>query len=81
MTVLRSPSVSSVWGTLGIGCPSQHLESFHRAGALRDAVRREPTALSLAAAETLGTGFAAAQLPLRDEPLSCCEIAQMKDAG
>ena len=52
-----------------------------RPGALRDAVRREPTALSLAAAETLGAGFAAAQLPLWDEPLSCCEIAQMKDAG
>ena len=52
-----------------------------RPGALRDAVRREPTALSLAAAETLGAGFDAAQLPLWDEPLSCCEIAQMKDAG
>ena len=45
------------------------------------AVRREPTALSLAAAKTFGAGFDAAQLPLWDEPLSCCEIAQMKDAG
>jgi len=52
-----------------------------RTGALRDAVRREPIALSLAAAETLGAGFDAAQLPLWDEPLSFCEIAQMKDAG
>lgn len=50
-----------------------------RAGALREAVRRDPTALSLAAAMTLGAGFDAAQLPLWEEPLSSCEIGQMKD--
>ena len=51
-----------------------------RTGALRGAVCREPTALSLAAAETLGAGFDSAQLPLWDERLSSCEIAQMRDA-
>jgi hypothetical protein len=50
-------------------------------GALCISVRREPTALSLAAGETLGAGFDAAHLPLWDEQLSCCEFAQMKDAG
>ena len=47
-----------------------------RAGALRDAVRREPTDLSLAAAVALGAGFDAAQLPLWVEPLSSSAVGR-----